>query len=1009
MRRSAAPSQLSGNAAKRGKFVPPFLKDRSQAPSLPVAPQNVTVDEQSNVEKKLQTNQANIMDNSSASSYLARPVQTSQSSRPTESVSMPRDKKDAYKHDTIFQSTVSTSQPTLPTNQPTVPTDQSMETNQPDKPTNQPTVPTKQPAVPTNQPNFHTNRFRQPFRTKSQLTSNQMPASNSENNTHTTVLKQKNLSANKEKQDIVYSKNNKDEAIVPKYYNVMWAKLTKKKHKKWEGDAILMTKGRSTKLVDMEGKEIGHSSGYKLSDLQNLQEGQSLVIGGKEIEVMNAISEEDWNTGQCFTTLSTQSDTAQPVHKPSCSKPFRNPLQGASNLQKQTPKVTATPKFNPSSPGALVMPRPSATHQWKYNSHSLPVVDVVVDPHVSVHLRPHQRVGVLFIYECVMAMRTSTGEGAILADAMGLGKTLQCIALIWTLLKQGPYGGKPVAKRVLVVTPSSLVKNWCQEFRKWLGKERLLVYPVGSDKSAKEFGKSTIYPVMIISYEMVIRSFNDVSQIHFDLLICDEGHRLKNSTIKTTSMINNLNIKRRVVLTGTPIQNDLQEFFSIVEFCNPGILGSRSAFKRVYEDPIVRSRQPEADEEEKELGEARANELSRLTTSFTLRRTQEVNSSYLPPKVESVVFCQPSQLQLKVYQQLLSSSVVRSCLSTYYNGTSHLLCLSALKKLCNHPTFIYTHAKSQQERRIDGEEEIQEVLYRDVCSLYPPLFDVNDVNIDDSGKLMVLAAMLKSFHTATPKQRVVVVSNYTKTLDLVQKLCDTKGYTYGRLDGSTPAGQRQDIVNRFNADYANQFVFLLSCKAGGVGLNLIGAARLILYDIDWNPANDLQAMARVWRDGQHKTVYIYRLLTTGSIEEKIFQRQICKQSLSNAVVDFIKDNNAQFSPDDLKDLFSLCEDTNCLTHDLLDCQCTKGGNPAQQTPTVPAGRPNNRLQSKSKSASMSELTRWQHHCVPFTDSLQDVSLLHVARVTGKVTFVLQTETQTNLHYQDNVGVPNPVQ
>ncbi|MEQ2180134.1 DNA repair and recombination protein rad54b [Goodea atripinnis] len=139
---------------------------------------------------------------------------------------------------------------------------------------------------------------------------------------------------------------------------------------------------------------------------------------------------------------------------------------------------TSKPRYDPLAPGALVMPRPPSSHQWLHNKSGLPVVDVVIDPHLTTHLRPHQREGILFLYECVMGMRAIGRHGAILADEMGLGKTLQSVALCWTLLKQGPYGGKAVAKRVLVVTPGSLVQNWRAEFTKWLGRERISVFTV---------------------------------------------------------------------------------------------------------------------------------------------------------------------------------------------------------------------------------------------------------------------------------------------------------------------------------------------------------------------------------------------------------------------------------------------------------------------------------------------------------------------------------------------------
>ncbi|XP_069125702.1 DNA repair and recombination protein RAD54B-like [Argopecten irradians] len=157
---------------------------------------------------------------------------------------------------------------------------------------------------------------------------------------------------------------------------------------------------------------------------------------------------------------------------------------------------------------------------------------------------------------------------------------------------------------------------------------------------------------------------------------------------------------------------------------------------------------------------------------------------------------------------------------------------------------------------------------------------------------------------------------------MLQKFCDQKRYGYLRLDGQTPTNRRQELVTKFNNKFSKEFIFLLSSKAGGVGLNLIGASRLVLYDIDWNPANDLQAMARVWRDGQAKQVHIYRLLTTGSIEEKIYQRQITKQGLSGAVMESkAGKSDVQFSREDLKDLFSLNVNTLCDTHELLCCDC----------------------------------------------------------------------------------------
>ncbi|KAJ7413284.1 hypothetical protein WISP_92066 [Willisornis vidua] len=449
-----------------------------------------------------------------------------------------------------------------------------------------------------------------------------------------------------------------------KYFSVVWCKASKKKHKKWEGDAILITKGKSVILKDMEGKNIGRGTGYKAKELDSLDEGQTLMIGGKEIEVMGLISPDDFSSG-----------------------------------------------------------------------------------------------------------RVSGRFGAILADEMGLGKTLQCIALVWTLLRQGAYGCKPVLKRALIVTPGSLVKNWKKEFQKWLGSERIKVFTVDQDHKVEEFTGSPLYSVMIISYEMLLRSLDQIQAVEFNILICDEGHRLKNSTIKTTTALTSLSCEKRIILTGTPIQNDLQEFYALIEFVNPGILGSLSTYRKIYEEPIVRSREPSA--------------------------TKEKSSDPMS----------------------------------------------------------------------EGHDESS--LYEGVIDVFPQGYTSDTFSETDSGKL-----------------------------------------------------QRQQIVDSFNSKFSPAFVFLLSSKAGGVGLNLVGASHLILYDIDWNPATDIQAMARVWRDGQKHTVHIYRLLTTGTIEEKIYQRQISKQDLSGAVVDLSKTSeHIHFSIEELKNLFTLHENSSCVTHDLLECNC----------------------------------------------------------------------------------------
>ncbi|CAL1611176.1 unnamed protein product [Knipowitschia caucasica] len=767
----------------------------------------------------------------------------------------------------------------------------------------------------------------------------------------------------------------------------MWCKASKKKHKRWEGDAVLVTRGRTATLKDTEGKDIGKGSGYKVSELASLCEGQTLMIGGKEVEVMGVISAEDFARGRCFQDVQVEKADIRPPHSTArrfSLKPFAPPSRAGYVPPSPEEEQTCKPRHDPLAPGALVMPRPSPSLQWSNNKSGLPVVDVVVDPHVTSNLRPHQRDGILFLFECVMGMRAVGRFGAILADEMGLGKTLQSVALAWTLLKQGPYGGRAVVKRVLVVTPGSLVQNWGAEFNKWLGRERIQVFTVDQDHRVEHFLASPLHSVLVISYEMLLRCLEQVQKVEFGLIICDEGHRLKNSAIKTSSALSSLSCQRRVILTGTPVQNDLQEFFAIIDFVNPGILGSSTAYRKVYEEPILRSRQPSCSEEERVLGEERAAELSHLTCMFILRRTQEIINCYLPPRLDWTVFCCPSSLQLDLYRHLLSHRIFRSCILDRAQSHTHLACITALKKLCNHPGLLYNTLKQKMLN-----ESVESSIYEGLADCFPDSYSSLGLNVSDSGKLQVLADLLAAVRRTSPSDRIVVVSNYTQTLDMLEELCTLMNYTFCRLDGHTPTNQRQRLVDSFNSPYSQNFLFLLSSKAGGVGLNLIGASHLVLYDIDWNPANDIQAMARVWRDGQRKTVHIYRLLTAGTIEERIFQRQVSKQGLSGTVVDLGKGaEHTTFSTNELRDLFSLI-DSPCLTHDLLTCTCSMDGElnaveeaePAQRSCQL--GRRGER--DPQKNLSMSELMRWRH----FSGDAHSFLDPYLDQARDKVTFAFQ--------------------
>ncbi|XP_050700626.1 DNA repair and recombination protein RAD54-like [Eriocheir sinensis] len=632
------------------------------------------------------------------------------------------------------------------------------------------------------------------------------------------------------------------------------------------------------------------------------------------------------------------------------AKPFKIPIanyvsQGNRGLGVRRSGVRQ-PLHDPDEPDALVVYRPkelSAHEKLTANLEKLEVA-VVVDPMLSVVLRPHQREGVKFMYDCVTGKQIEDNYGCIMADEMGLGKTLQCITLMWTLLRQGP-DCRPAIEKAVVVAPSSLVKNWYNEINKWLkGKLNALAIDSGTkteiDGKLKgfmsTFGRRPVNPVLIISYETFRLHAHALHQGEVGLVLCDEGHRLKNCENQTYQALMGLKARRRVLLSGTPIQNDLLEYFSLLHFVNAGILGTAQEFRRKYERAILRSRDADASDKDHELGKERLKELISIVSRCIIRRTNDILSKYLPVKVEHVVCCPLSAVQRDMYHAFITSSAVKKQLSGDGDGrlgNTALAAITSMKKLCNHPDLLWEKVKAREPG------------YAGLEKFLPPGHDPRNLRPELSGKVAVLDAILALIRSSSD-DKVVLISNYTQTLDLFQQLAALRRYPYVRLDGSMSIKKRAKIVDQFNDPSGGDFIFMLSSKAGGCGLNLIGANRLVMFDPDWNPANDEQAMARVWRDGQKKKCYIYRLLATGSIEEKIFQRQAHKKALSSCVVDYEEDVQRHFSVSELRELFILNTDTTSDTHDKFKCRRCVNGIQMQPPP--------------ESADCTSDLSAWQH-------------------------------------------------
>ncbi|GMM28624.1 DNA-dependent ATPase [Martiniozyma asiatica (nom. inval.)] len=593
-----------------------------------------------------------------------------------------------------------------------------------------------------------------------------------------------------------------------------------------------------------------------------------------------------------------------------------------------------------------------------------PNVPVVIDPKLSAILRPHQREGVRFLYRCSSGLVDPRAKGCIMADEMGLGKTLQCLTLLWTLLKQGPRGKKTIEK-CIVVCPSSLVRNWANEIDKWLGKGTLTSLAIDgksvkSDAIATALqswsdakGREVVAPVLIISYE-TLRRHIDKLNCEIGLILADEGHRLKNGDSLTFVALNSLNCERRIILSGTPIQNDLSEYFSLLNFANPGLLGSRNEFRKNYELDILRGRDSLATDKEREKGDAKLKDLTELVQKFIIRRTNDILSKYLPVKYEYVVFCGLSDLQKSLYKHFTSSKDIKRLIKGEHSQP--LKAIGLLKKLCNHPNLL------NLPNDVEGCEDL---LPNDYAQ-------GRHIQTHYSGKFAMLERFLHRINSETD-DKIVVISNYTQTLDLVEKLCRQFRYGCLRLDGTMNINKRQKLVDKFNNPSGKEFVFLLSSKAGGCGINLIGANRLILMDPDWNPASDQQALARVWRDGQKKSCFIYRFISTGTIEEKIFQRQSAKMQLSSCVVDSNDDVERLFSSDNLKQLFQYNDNTLSDTHDTYSCKRCDA---------------NNRQKVRSSAMLYGDATTWDHLNCEALKSNKDF-LLSAEADSGVVTSVFQ--------------------
>uniref|UniRef100_A0A0R3WDK1 Helicase ATP-binding domain-containing protein n=1 Tax=Taenia asiatica TaxID=60517 RepID=A0A0R3WDK1_TAEAS len=458
---------------------------------------------------------------------------------------------------------------------------------------------------------------------------------------------------------------------------------------------------------------------------------------------------------------------------------------------------------DPFEPNALVLYEPPElnAHESLRSDSDKRLVHVVVDPILSKFLRPHQREGVKFMYDCVTGVQIADNYGCIMADEMGLGKTLQCITLVWTLLKQSPEA-KPMIDKAVIVTPSSLVKNWANELSKWLqGRVNPLAIDSGSkdeiDRRLATFmsqrGPRIAMPILIISYETFRLHVGELHKGTVGLVICDEGHRLKNSENQTYQALVQLNCQRRVLLSGTPIQNDLLEYFSLVHFVNVGLLGTAMEFRKKFETPILRGRDADATDADQKAGEEKLRELLSIVSRCIIRRTQALLTQYLPVKIEQVVCCRLAPTQALIYAEFVKRMARE--VSRQLGGSgggekklsiSSLASITHLKKLCNRELLLIVLSSSNIPKFVFGVAYVYLSLFRKCLAFVLSAEKFNLPSFDCLNLLLHYGSYcLDEFGPKCCK----LLSFY---------FFFSNSYGYFRLDGTMSIKKRAKIVEKFN-------------------------------------------------------------------------------------------------------------------------------------------------------------------------------------------------------------------
>ncbi|KAI5887646.1 uncharacterized protein SCHCODRAFT_01160285 [Schizophyllum commune H4-8] len=559
-------------------------------------------------------------------------------------------------------------------------------------------------------------------------------------------------------------------------------------------------------------------------------------------------------------------------------------------------------------------PRPDIPDAPKpIGPHVLDKVKKIYIPNpVNRFLRPYQRDGIQFMYDCYKENR-----GGCLGDDMGLGKTIQVISFLSAIMgKTGTVRDRyrrrdyvselqdrpdwrtnmPRANArwptALTVVPTSTVANWDREFNKW-GHFELGVYTSQLNKDERA-GMLRDYKLgrldlIIVSHDMLRREIDSFDDLAISCVFLDEAHVIKRADAGLTQAVNRFECMRRFALTGTLIQNSYMEMHPVLDWTNPGALGTRAQWKSTIVKPLVVGQSASATAEQRRKQDEIAEILNKvILPRFFLRRTKYLIKGQLPQKHDEAVFCPLAPIQREVYKRILALPEVQDLI------LKEDLCPCGSRKArknCCHPfqpenLFVYMHhliscanhvalllpgpndTPEQIERYADLNKRVMKDIYADEGKRYKLTYSLAILQRDMCGKL--------DQWYKEGSNKVLIFTKSLKLMEVLEFHMKRDSYEFRKLDGSVPQKYRQKYIDEFN-EQPEVFCFLISTLAGGTGINLTAANKVVIFDPNWNPAHDLQAMDRAFRYGQTRDVYVYRLLGGGSLEELVYARQLYKQ------------------------------------------------------------------------------------------------------------------------------------